>query len=167
MTSEVTKPQPSLTDTIDLMVKCHMGQLDKGGKPYYLHPLRVMMRIRNAAFIEQQAALLHDVVEDTSMTLDGLRGLGYSKGVIILVDLLTRRKGESHRDYMDRLVQSGNYGAICVKLADVTDNSSPARIAQLPEAERGMAKRYERDRGLLLSVIAPEPLSDWIITGDM
>ena len=63
------------------------------------------------------------------------------------VDLLTRRmpERESHNQYMDRLVHSGNVQALRVKLADVYDNMSPARTRNLPPADRGMRHRFARD----------------------
>jgi (p)ppGpp synthase/HD superfamily hydrolase len=140
-------PHPDLGDSIELMRKAHEGQIDKSGRPYYLHPLRVAMRLAHCTPAERQAALLHDVVEDTALTLADLRALGYSAEVIELVDLVTRRKpqGESHREYLERIVASRNPKALRVKLADVYDNMSPARTRSLPPHESGMRHRFARD----------------------
>ena len=139
--------QPDLGQTIEIMRLAHEGQIDKSGRPYYLHPLRVAMRLASCTPAERHAALLHDVVEDTPVTLPGLRAMGYGEEVLELVDLLTRRKpeGESHQAYLDRIVQSGNVKALRVKLADVYDNMSPARTRSLPPHERGMRHRFARD----------------------
>ena len=64
------------------------GQKDKAGKPYILHPLRMMLRMRTEA--EMTAAVLHDVVEDTGWTLDALRGEGFPEEVIEAVDSVDR-----------------------------------------------------------------------------
>lgn len=138
---------PDLGSTIDLMRRAHEGQIDKSGRPYYLHPLRVSMRLAHCSAAERHAALLHDVVEDTAVTMQDLRELGYGDDVLELVDLLTRRKpdGESHNAYMERIVQSRNVKALRVKLADVYDNMSPARTRSLPEHERGIRHRFARD----------------------
>jgi (p)ppGpp synthase/HD superfamily hydrolase len=138
---------PDLGDSIELMRKAHEGQIDKCGRPYYLHPLRVAMRLSQCTVEERHAALLHDVVEDTLVTLENLREMGYSEEVLDLVNLLTRRKpeGESHNQYIERLVGSGNAKALRVKLADVYDNMSPARTRTLPSHERGMRHRFARD----------------------
>jgi (p)ppGpp synthase/HD superfamily hydrolase len=58
-----------LGDSIELMCKAHEGQIDKSGRPYYLHPLRVAMRLAHCTAVERHTALLHGVVEDTSLTL--------------------------------------------------------------------------------------------------
>jgi (p)ppGpp synthase/HD superfamily hydrolase len=138
---------PDLGSTIELMRRAHEGQIDKSGRPYYLHPLRVAMRLSHCTAAERHAALLHDVVEDTPVTLQELRETGYSDEVLELVDLLTRRKpdAESHNAYVERLVQSRNVKALRVKLADVYDNMSPARTRSLPAHERGMKHRFARD----------------------
>ena len=117
----VTAAPPDLGDTFEVMRKGHEGQMDKCGRPYYLHPLRVAMRLANCTPEERQAALLHDVVEDTPVTLDQLREMGYSDELLGLVDLLTRRKpeGETHNQYIERLVASRNAKALRVKLADL------------------------------------------------
>jgi (p)ppGpp synthase/HD superfamily hydrolase len=129
------------------MRRAHEGQIDKSGRPYYLHPLRVAMRLASFSAAERHAALLHDVLEDTAVSLTDLRALGYDEDVLELVGLLTRdaRGGESHRDYIHRLVRSGNARALRVKLADVYDNLSPARMRSLPAHELGMRRRFERD----------------------
>jgi (p)ppGpp synthase/HD superfamily hydrolase len=105
------------------------------------------MRLAHCTAAERHAALLHDVVEDTNVTLQDLREMGYSDEVLDLVDLLTRRKpaGESHNAYIERLVQSRSVKALHVKLADVYDNMSPARNRALPRHERGIKHRFARD----------------------
>ena len=138
---------PDLGHTIELMRKAHEGQIDKSGRPYYLHPLRVAMRLTQCTAAERHAALLHDVVEDTAVTLENLREMGYSEEILELVDLLTRRKpeGETHKQYIERLVQSRNVKALRVKLADVYDNMSAARTRSLPPHQRGMRHRFAED----------------------
>jgi (p)ppGpp synthase/HD superfamily hydrolase len=164
-------PHPDLGDSIEIMRKAHEGQIDKSGRPYYLHPLRVAMRLARGTPEERHAALLHDVVEDTTLTLQDLRALGYSERVLELVDILTRRKpaGESQRQYLERIVTSGDREALRVKLADLYDNMSPARSRSLPPHERGLRHRFARDAERLL--VALEALGDHshgeILRGDL
>lgn len=164
-------PHPDLGQSIEIMRKAHEGQLDKCGRPYYLHPLRVAMRLIHCTPEERHAALLHDVVEDTPLTLEDLRALGYSEEVIELVDLLTRRmpSGESHRLYLERIVASGNVKALRVKLADVIDNMSPARSRELPPEHRGMAQRFQRDLDRIVEALRAmgDELSGTIVRGDL
>ena len=70
--------------TLDLAIhiasKAHLGQVDKAGAPYILHPLRVMMKVSPDE--HRIVAVLHDVVEDTSLTLDDLAHAGFSEEVV-------------------------------------------------------------------------------------
>ena len=70
------------------------------------------------------AAYLHDIVEDTDVTLDTLRIVGFPERTIMLVDLLTRKEGQSYSEYIDTLLQSNDREAMLVKLADLNDNSN-------------------------------------------
>lgn len=63
-----------IEDAINIAVNAHRGQRDKGGQPYILHPLRVMLAAQNDD--ERIVAVLHDVVEDSDLTLDDLRARG-------------------------------------------------------------------------------------------
>ena len=78
----------------------HRGQRDKAGEPYILHPLRVMHAV--CGFHERMAAVLHDVVEDTSVTLDELRRRGFPQAVVAAIDALSRRAGEPYLAFIDR-----------------------------------------------------------------
>lgn len=162
---------PDLGESIEIMRRAHEGQIDKSGRPYYLHPLRVAMRLLHCSAAERHAALLHDVVEDTAVTLEDLRHMGYDEEVLALVDLLTRRKsaGESHNQYVERLISSGNVKALRVKLADLYDNMSPARTRSLPSHQRGMRHRFARDAERVLEALKTlgDELHTAIVKGDL
>ena len=82
-----------LEEAILLAVKAHhKGRPDKAGKPYILHPLRMMLKMKTEA--EMMAAVLHDVVEDTRWTLEQLRAKGFPEEVLEAVECLTKREGE-------------------------------------------------------------------------
>lgn len=120
--------RPTLQQTIINMIDFHNGQVDKSGVAYFNHPVRVMVRLGpDATEAERHAALLHDVVEDTPITLEILEDLGYSQEVLDLVKLLTNVKPETHRGYIFRIIGSGNYSAMRIKLADLYDNSNETR----------------------------------------
>ncbi len=117
---------PNLADAIVLAAKAHGVTVDKSGEePYLLHPLRVMLRLK--AEPERIVGVLHDVVEDTRVTLDDLRREGYSEEIVAAVNAISQRKaqGESYEDYLDRV--AANPLARKVKLADLADNMSDAR----------------------------------------
>jgi (p)ppGpp synthase/HD superfamily hydrolase len=119
---------------IALAAKAHEGQVDKAGAPYILHPLRVMLRVKTTE--ERIAAVLHDVVEDTPVTLEMLRAEGFSEAVVNAVGALTKREGEDYAAFVRRAASDPI--ARNVKLADLADNSDLSRIAA------PTAKDYER-----------------------
>jgi (p)ppGpp synthase/HD superfamily hydrolase len=135
----------TLADTFAFMKEAHHGQLDKSGKPYWQHPLRVMYRLgEHATEAERHAALLHDVIEDCPVTYDDLRARGYSEEVIEIVRLVSKdpRDGMTYRQWTTAIAESGNVQAMRVKLADLADNMSPARLKSLPPEMRGIDRRY-------------------------
>jgi len=83
---------PGLEDAIALALEAHRGQTRPDGTPYVLHPLRVMLALEDEG--DRIAAVLHDVVEDSPVTLEELRQRGYAADVVEAVDRLTRREGE-------------------------------------------------------------------------
>lgn len=126
---------PTINDTILLVAEIHQGQADKLGAPYFLHPMRVMMRLGAAASeAEKHAALLHDAMEDhpDKVTPGRLRELGYAEDVITMSGLLTRSDDETYAEFIDRIIASGSRGAMRVKLGDLYDNSDDERAAGAP-----------------------------------
>src|SRR5690606_1583136 len=79
-------------------------------------------------------AWLHDVVEDSAITLDDLRRWGVSRDVAAAVDAITRRSAEDPDVYYARVAASPR--ALQVKIADIADNCDPARLALLDPATR-------------------------------
>lgn len=124
-----------LESAIATAAKAHEGQTDKAGKPYILHPLRVMLNVKGG-IPEQCAAVLHDVIEDTDITSDTLLKLGLFKGSGDAVVLLTRSKDEDYMEYVKRL--KANPIARAVKLADLArqhgyvQNTEPDRKGPRP-----------------------------------
>jgi (p)ppGpp synthase/HD superfamily hydrolase len=129
-----------LERAILLAVQAHRGQVDRSGAPYILHPLRVMLRVETEN--ERIAAVLHDVVEDTEWTLDGLRAEGFPEEVVQAVDCLTRREEESYDDRVARA--AANPIARRVKLADLEDNMDVRRLARWSEEDAARFERYHR-----------------------
>ena len=85
-----------LDKAIQIAVSAHVGQVDKAGQPYILHPLRVMFSVETPH--ERLAAVLHDVVEDTEVTIDDLADEGFPTEVLDAIQALTKLKGESRLD---------------------------------------------------------------------
>lgn len=128
----------NLEKAISLASQAHFGQSDKAGQPYILHPLRVMMRL--AADDERIVAVLHDVVEDSNITLDDLLKLGFSEEIVSALDCLTKREGEPYSGFLDRV--STNALARAVKIEDIRDNLDPARLALLPGLNVSRVEKY-------------------------
>lgn len=137
----------TLERAIEIAASAHAGQVDKAGQPYILHPLRLMLAVKNES--ERITAILHDVVEDTEITIDDLKSEGFSETVLDAVLALTKIKGESRMAAAKRALQ--NPIARVVKLADVTDNMDLSRIAEPSEKDFSRLKEYEQVRALLLS----------------
>ena len=140
----------TLERAIAIAAAAHAGQLDKAGQPYILHPLRVMLRVNTEE--ERIAAVLHDVVEDTSVTLEQLAGEGFAEEVLVAIEALTKNVGESRMDAARRAVK--NRIARTVKLADNAENMDLSRIASPTEKDFARLKEYERVRALLLGANA-------------
>ena len=128
-----------LNKAIEIAVRAHVGQTDKGGTPYILHPLRVMLTRDNE--LERICAVLHDVVEDADITFDDLRKEGLSEEVITVLDCLTKRQGETYDDFIRRVLE--NEAACSVKLADLMDNMNLTRIQNPTEKDMGRLKKYK------------------------
>ncbi len=130
---------PTIEDAIALAVAAHRGQLDKAGKPYILHPLRVMLQFKDPE--EMIVAVLHDVIEDTAITLRDLRGQGYSDKVLHALAALTRHEDETYTDFIDRAAK--NPLARRIKLADLADNMNLHRLPSVTEADCRRLARYK------------------------
>jgi (p)ppGpp synthase/HD superfamily hydrolase len=122
-----------------LAMAAHEGQLDThNGRPYIEHPFRVM----NAGHTLQEkiVGILHDVVEDTSWTLEQLADEGFSNEIVEGVDAMTRRDNESYDDYIVRL--QGNSVAVRVKLNDLTDNMDIRRWKEVQYHDLARLQKY-------------------------
>ncbi|WP_316348603.1 HD domain-containing protein [Desulfuromonas acetoxidans] len=137
----------TIEHAIEIAARAHAGATDKGGAPYLFHPLRVMFAVSGEA--AQIVAVLHDVVEDSSVTLEDLSRKGFSPEVVTAVDVLTRRCGESRLQAARRATK--NPLARQVKLADVIDNMDMSRIAQPTAQDFSRLEEYARVRELLCS----------------
>jgi len=125
----------------------HEGQLDRGGLPYIDHPTRVAAMVEGDPYAEA-VAWLHDVVEDTEIDLSSLLDMGFPDRVVEAVDAISKRPGEELEDYLARV--RDNDLAYTVKLADVADNSSERRLAQLDDATQvRLRAKYVRTKALL------------------
>lgn len=125
---------------ISIALKAHKGQVDKGGNPYILHPLAVMNRVETIE--EKIVAVLHDVVEDTEVTIDQLRETGFSEEILEAIKLLTRAKEDSYEEFIDKTLK--NRIARNVKTADIKENMNLSRIQDPLEQDYTRLEKYKR-----------------------
>ena len=135
----------NLEDAIALARRAHAGQFDKAGKDYIEHPLRVMENCTTDN--SKIAAVLHDVVEDSEVTLDDLRQQNFAPQVVEAIALLTKTDGIEYSNYIAQI--KNNAIAREVKMADLRDNMDLNRIAQPTEKD---FKRLEKYRGALAAL---------------
>jgi len=136
------KPPASLLDrAILIAVGAHSGQLypSPEPEPYVLHPLRVMAAVDGES--ARVAAVLHDVVEDSEITLEQLEREGIPPDVLRTLDCLTRREGEAYSAYIRRVATDAT--AIRVKIADLHDNlRNNKAVDRRPEVDERI-RRYQ------------------------
>jgi (p)ppGpp synthase/HD superfamily hydrolase len=134
----------TVEDAIALAVRAHRDQTYAAtGQPFIVHPLQVMLRFEDPLL--QTVAVLHDVVEDTDVSLESLSRAGFCAAVIRSVDALTRRPGEPYHLYIERVAR--DQIASRVKCADLAENLANN---QRDPAAPGNADRIRRYRAALL-----------------
>lgn len=134
-----------LDQAIAIAVQAHAGQKDRAGQPYILHPLRVMLAAEGTD--AKVVAVLHDVVEDSDWSLDGLREAGLSEVQASALESVTKRAGEAYFAFVER---AGRHvlGRL-VKILDLQDNADESRIAFPSDEDRARFTKYRKALALL------------------
>jgi len=122
-----------LARAIGLAAQAHNNQTRRNGDPYILHPLRVMHAVEQYGIDAAVVGVLHDVVEDTSVTIDTIQQL-FGARVRGGVDAVTRRERETYTAFIERAAEHP-IGRL-VKIADIADNITAARTLRPGEAVR-------------------------------
>ncbi len=129
----------TLERAIEIATEAHRGQMDKAGKDYVGHPLRVMAMGRTLD--EKIVGVLHDVIEDSDWTFGMLQNEGFSPEVIDALRCVTKTsENENYDDFIDRIRK--NPLATAVKLNDLTDNMDIRRLPYLSDKDVKRLKRY-------------------------
>ena len=121
------------------MVK-HWKQKDKAGKRYVWHPIHVMINVKG--YNEKIVALLHDIVEDTEVTVPDLKNLKFSKEVIEAVDVITKKKDQEYFSYLKSI--KDNSIAKKVKIEDLKHNSDLKRLRSITQNDIDRAIKYKK-----------------------
>lgn len=146
-----------LQRAISIAVEAHQGQTDKGGNPYILHPLRIMMSLKTEE--EMIVGVLHDVVEDCAdrgFTWEYLRDQGFSETVLDALRTVTKTPDEekhfkslsgqervaAYLEFVNRAKE--NPIGRRVKRADIFDNLNVSRIGELTQKDLDRLNQYKR-----------------------
>lgn len=124
---------------LQIAKEAHAGQVDKAGKDYILHPITVASYMDTD--VEKTIAYLHDVLEDTSVTVDELRN-HFSNEIVDTVITLTHRKDESYFEYIQRIFKSKL--AKKVKVADLLHNLDITRIKEPSKQDYERLEKYKK-----------------------
>lgn len=125
---------------IKLMYEKHKDQVDKAGMPYVLHPLHVAESMTDEN--RTTVALLHDIIEDTDMTLEQLKNMGFPNEVLEALNCLTHPEGVEYFDYVQNI--GTNEIATDVKLADLNHNSDLTRLNEITEWDLARVEKYKK-----------------------
>jgi len=148
---------PLINRVLKIAYDAHHGQVDKGGVPYVFHPAFLAAQMDTEEDII--TALLHDVVEDTSVSFADLEREGIPQTVLDALKMLTHIDGGDYMQYINELTK--NPLAVKVKLADLRHNTIPTRSETLPPevATRLKAKNELYAKAILL-------LENHVVMGD-
>ena len=151
----------NLEKAIKIAVEAHTGQVDKGGNPYILHPLRVMLSLNSEA--EHIVGVLHDVVEDCKgWSWERLKEQGCSDKLIEALKSVSKTPDEEKQfkemddpnKKMDHYLQfikraKANKIGRHVKAADIRDNLDISRIDDITERDINRLNRYKKALSIL------------------
>ena len=124
-----------------IATSAHEGQVDKAGKPYIEHPMRVMNMGKTVE--EKIAGVLHDVVEDSDWTFEMLEKEGIPKDVMDALRCVTKLSKEEDYDHFIERVKT-NPLAVKVKLNDLKDNMDITRLGEVTEKDLARLNKYIR-----------------------
>lgn len=137
-----------LQRAIEIATKAHAGQFDKGGKEYIGHPLRVMEMGKTEA--EKIVGVLHDVIEDTSITFEYLSEEGFSKEILDALLCVTKQSNNENYDHFISRVMT-NPLAVKVKINDLKDNMDITRLNKVTEKDLERIRKYQKAYNRLIN----------------
>lgn len=136
-----------LEEAYKICLTAHSGQLDKGGTPYCFHPIRVSNKCNS--FEAKVVALLHDVVEDTTINFDYLQKIFPDK-IVFAVKYVTKIKEEDYFEFIKRC--SLNPIAREVKIKDLEDNMNLSRLLIITDKDIKRLEKYKKAYDYLINL---------------
>ena len=135
-----TAEQSMIDLALSIARKAHERQLDKAGVDYIEHPIYVASQVDTEE--EKAVALLHDVIEDSPVSAEGLLQAGLPETVVTAVQVLTKKKEQDYQTYLETVKK--NPLARVVKLADLKHNSDLSRLSSITEKDKERLKKYKK-----------------------
>ncbi len=138
-----------LGEVIALVSEAFATEVDKGGRPYVLHCFAVMENARHMGVdsdVYLAAAFAHDLKEDKFEYMDRLVKIAmkYNRVTLLhLVDNLTRRPGESYKEFINRIIATDDVRLIKIKKGDIKHNSSLTRLKGVTDNDLNRMKKYQ------------------------
>ncbi len=129
-----------LNRAVEIATKALDGMVDEHGQPYIEHTMRVISKMETEE--EKIVAALHDVIEDTEMSLRDLQAEGFSREVLEAVGMLTKRSDMTYFDYIDDI--SCTSLPAKVKIAEIEDNQDERRVSKMSFRTYNMKDRADR-----------------------
>jgi (p)ppGpp synthase/HD superfamily hydrolase len=142
-----------LEKAIEIAIEAHRGQVDQAGAKYIYHPLRVMSKMQDND--RRIVAILHDVIEDTDVTIEDLRIHGFNEEVLDSILVLTKLKWMNYFEYIQNIIEYDkmhrknrgiNSIALDVKLADLRDNMDFTRLHEILRNDIKRNEKYAKAR---------------------
>ena len=135
-----TSKEPMLELALSIATEAHRGQFDKAGIDYIEHLIFVASQVDSEE--EKAVTLLHDVIEDSSVTAEELLNAGLPETVVTAVQILSKKKGQDYQTYL-KTVKS-NPLARAVKLADLKHNSDLSRLETITDKDLEGLEKYKK-----------------------
>ena len=135
-----TSKQPMLELALSIATKAHRGQFDKVGIDYIEHPIFVASQVDSEE--EKAVALLHDVIEDSSVTAEELLNAGLPETVVTAIQILSKKKGQDYQTYLENV--KSNPLARVIKLADLKHNSDLSRLSSVTDKDLERLEKYKK-----------------------
>jgi (p)ppGpp synthase/HD superfamily hydrolase len=127
-----------LNKMITLAANAHADQYDRGGNPYILHCMKVMHYVKSDVEELQCIALGHDLIEDTYVSVNTLKDLGFTDRIVNGIIAMTKQQGQSYDDYKQQVKM--NDDAIIVKMDYLRNNSDIRRLKNKSVTEKDIAR---------------------------
>ena len=131
---------PNINKALNLMYEAHKGHKDKGNIPYVFHPYHIAEQMNTED--EIIVALLHDVIEDTKITLEDIKSYGFNNNILEALKVITHDKNINYIDYINKI--SKNKLATKIKIRDLKHNIDLSRIPNPTEVDYNRVNQYKK-----------------------